>query len=76
MSEPGVSVIKDTDPHSISVRSRSSSPNSKNTKSTGEEKPKRFMNGWSKEQERLMAEWSDIASCYRWLHDQYSAGSL
>lgn len=33
-------------------------------------KPKRFLNGWSKEQERLMAEWSDIATCYRWLHDQ------
>ena len=32
--------------------------------------PKRFLNGWSKEQERLMAEWSDIATCYRWLHDQ------
>jgi len=31
---------------------------------------KRFMNGWSKEQERLMSEWSDIASCYRWIHDK------
>lgn len=30
---------------------------------------RRFLNGWSKEQERLMSEWSDIASCYRWLHD-------
>lgn len=28
------------------------------------------MNGWSKEQERLMAEWSDLAMCYRWLHDK------
>lgn len=33
-------------------------------------KPKKFLNGWTKEQERLMAEWSDIATCYRWLHDQ------
>jgi len=35
-----------------------------------EQKPKKFQNGWTKEQERLMADWSDIASCYRWLHDQ------
>ena len=35
-----------------------------------EDKPKKFQNGWLKEQERLMADWSDIASCYRWLHDK------
>lgn len=34
------------------------------------DKPKRFLNGWTKEQERLMSEWSDIAMCYRWIHDQ------
>jgi hypothetical protein len=28
------------------------------------------MNGWTKEQEFLMAQWSDVASCYRWLHDR------
>jgi hypothetical protein len=28
------------------------------------------MNGWSKEQDALMADWSDIAGCYRWLHDK------
>jgi hypothetical protein len=33
-------------------------------------KPKRFLNGWCKEHERLMGEWSDIAICYRWIHDQ------
>lgn len=33
-------------------------------------KPKRFMNGWSKEQDALMADWSDIAGCYRWMHDR------
>jgi len=33
-------------------------------------KVKKFMNGWTKEQEVLMAEWSDVASCYRWLHDR------
>jgi hypothetical protein len=31
---------------------------------------KKFLNGWTKEQEVLMAEWSDIAACYRWLHDR------
>ena len=28
------------------------------------------MNGWSKEQDQLMADWSDIAGCYRWMHDK------
>jgi hypothetical protein len=32
--------------------------------------PKKFLNGWTKEQEALMAEWSDKAGCYRWLHDR------
>jgi hypothetical protein len=31
---------------------------------------KHFQNGWTREQEQLMAEWSDIAACYRWLHDR------
>ena len=31
---------------------------------------KRFLNGWAKEQENLMAEWADKAACYRWLHDK------
>lgn len=33
-------------------------------------KPPKFMNGWTKEQENLMAGWADIASCYRWMHDK------
>lgn len=33
-------------------------------------KEKRFLNGWTREQETLMAEWSDLAMCYRWLHDK------
>jgi hypothetical protein len=33
-------------------------------------KPKKFLNGWTPEQEQLMAKWADIASCYRWLHDK------
>lgn len=32
--------------------------------------PRKFLNGWTKEQEGLMAEWSDKAGCYRWLHDR------
>ncbi len=28
------------------------------------------MNGWSKQQEQLMAKWADVATCYRWLHDR------
>ena len=31
---------------------------------------RRFMNGWSKEQDDLMADWADIAGCYRWMHDK------
>ncbi len=31
---------------------------------------KKLNNGWTTEQEELMAEWADIASCYRWLHDR------
>jgi len=31
----------------------------------------RFNNGWTREQEELMAGWSDIAACYRWMHDRY-----
>ena len=31
---------------------------------------KKLNNGWTMEQEELMAEWADIASCYRWLHDR------
>ena len=58
--EHGVQVINGTEP-----RSRSSSP----TRSE-EQKPRRFLNGWTREQERLMSEWSDIAMCYRWLHDR------
>ena len=31
---------------------------------------KKFQNGWTEEQEILLAKWSDYASCYRWLHDR------
>lgn len=35
-----------------------------------EKKKKKHNNGWTPEQEDLMANWSDIASCYRLLHDK------
>jgi hypothetical protein len=31
---------------------------------------RRFLNGWSKEQENLMANWGDLSVCYRFLHDK------
>lgn len=33
-------------------------------------RPPKFNNGWTKEQEELMAGWADVASCYRWMHDK------
>jgi hypothetical protein len=66
--EDGVNIINGSDPRS--TESRSSTPIRRTISEKQEEKSRRFLNGWSKEQERLMAEWSDIASCYRWLHDQ------
>jgi len=36
---------------------------------SGAQAPKKFLNGWTAEQEKLMAQWADIAGCYRWLHD-------
>jgi hypothetical protein len=73
MAEEGVTVINGTDQNGSVSRgsvSRSPSPTSRKTVTGEEEKPKKFQNGWSREQERLMAEWSDIATCYRWLHDK------
>lgn len=66
MAEEGVNVINGSDPK---PRSRSVSP-TRSEPSSEPPKEKRFLNGWSKEQEVLMAEWSDLAMCYRWLHDK------
>jgi hypothetical protein len=65
MAEEGVRVINGTEPDRPASRSQS-------PVNTPREKPKekRFLNGWSKEQEHLMADWSDLAMCYRWLHDK------
>ena len=51
--------------------SRTPSPDrTHTTKDLSGAKPPRPNNGWTKEQEELMAGWSDIASCYRWMHDR------
>jgi hypothetical protein len=33
---------------------------------------KKFLNGWTKELEQLMADWADKAACYRWMHEKTS----
>jgi len=76
MAEEGVTVINGTAPTEVRAdtpprqRSRSVSPVRTPAPPGEEPKEKRFLNGWSKEQEILMAEWSDLAMCYRWLHDK------
>ena len=47
-------------------RSRSPSPISR-TDLSGH----RYNNGWTKDQEDMMADWADIAGGYRWMHDKY-----
>jgi hypothetical protein len=54
----------------MSERGRSESPPPPQTPPPEVKKEKRFNNGWSREQEELMAKWADIASCYRWMHDR------
>ena len=39
-----------------------------NKKKVEEEKKKKESAKWTLEQEELLAEWSEKASCYRWLH--------
>jgi hypothetical protein len=55
--------------------SRSASPDlrgekPKETDLSGSVQKVKFNNGWTKEQEELMAGWADIASSYRWMHDK------
>jgi hypothetical protein len=51
--------------------SRSPSPDGRTpTGDVSGNRPPRFNNGWTKEQEELMAGWADIAACYRWMHDK------
>jgi hypothetical protein len=68
---PPVEALSSATDAPVRPRSRSVSP-TRTGNAPAEEPPKekRFLNGWSKEQEILMAEWSDLAMCYRWLHDK------
>ena len=50
--------------------SRSPSPTNKPVDLSGNHKPPKPNNGWTKEQEELMAGWADIAASYRWMHDK------
>ena len=73
--EKGVTIINGSEPIDMETpqprpRSRSVSPTRTDTPAQEPPKERRFLNGWSKEQEILMAEWSDLAMCYRWLHDK------
>jgi len=52
------------------MASRSPSPPPTSVRKIDLSGEKEFQNGWTREQEQLMAEWSDIAACYRWLHDR------
>jgi hypothetical protein len=48
---------------------RSPSPGTPKTDLSGNV-VKKFNNGWTFQQEELMAGWADGASCYRWMHDK------
>ncbi len=61
-----MSSMKSTSPQSTPPLSRRSSVDI----SGGTPPNRKFNNGWTKQQETLMAEWSDKAGCYRWLHDR------
>jgi hypothetical protein len=66
-------MLHETPVDDSAMRTRSASTSSLTGTGTGDQKdqkPRRFLNGWCKEHERLMAEWSDISVCYRWIHDQ------
>jgi hypothetical protein len=52
------------------TRSRSVSPTRGESKDAPEHP---VIDGWSKELEILMSEWSDLALCYKWLHEKSEA---
>jgi hypothetical protein len=52
------------------MASRSPSPESTPKTDLSGNKIQKPNNGWTREQEELMAGWSDIAACYRWMHDR------
>jgi hypothetical protein len=52
------------------MASRSPSPEATQKTDLSGNKIQKPNNGWTREQEDLMAGWSDIAACYRWMHDR------
>lgn len=64
VKEEGVIVINGVSEDGLISNSRSSSPG------RDIQKVRKFQNGWSAEQEKLLANWSDISSCYRYMHDR------
>jgi hypothetical protein len=52
------------------MASRSPSPEATPKTDLSGNKIQKPNNGWTREQEELMAGWSDIAACYRWMHDR------
>ena len=52
------------------MASKSEAPNPTDLSGGTASRKGKFHNGWTDEQEDLMAKWADIAACYRWLHDR------
>lgn len=66
-----VNAINETDPNSMTnSRSPSSPLNNTEESEKTENNPKNIFNGWTPEQEKLYADWNEIASCCRWIHLQ------
>lgn len=40
------------------------------SETSGNKKPRKYHNGWTKQLENLVAEWADKASCYQWMHQK------
>jgi hypothetical protein len=57
-------------PKEQTVRSTPGSPTAPPITDLSGNRKSKFHNGWTEEQEDLMAKWADIAACYRWLHDR------
>jgi len=60
----------EVDTASVTVAATTPTQTQTQTPEQKEPKKKKKNNGWTSEQEDLMANWSDIASCYRLLHDR------
>lgn len=68
--EEGVTVINGTDIEGGLIKSSGQNSRSSSPSADRGSVAKKFQNGWSAEQEKLLASWSDISSCYRYMHDR------